>query len=160
MNKLLLTLGTILLISGCSPESRTPQPIIMYAKCGETHIAYEREYITLNKKIYEGGREVNIPLTYRTRKVSRTNRVLWNKHKETCVAPYNPFHSFTWDMESGKAEYYYSGYAQSIPGRTTSCLILPVDTAPDWVVFRTDKKAFSYLESDLIASKVLNDDCR
>ena len=160
MIKLLLTLGTILLISGCSPESRTPQPIIMYAKCGETHIAYEREYITLNKKIYEGGREVNIPLTYRTRKVSRTNRVLWNKHKETCVAPYNPFHSFTWDMESGKAEYYYSGYAQSIPGRTTSCLILPVDTAPDWVVFRTDKKAFSYLESDLIASKVLNDDCR
>ena len=160
MNKLLLTLGTILLISGCSPESRTPQPIIMYAKCGETHIAYEREYITLNKKIYEGGREVSIPLTYRTRKVSRTNRVLWNKHKETCVAPYNPFHSFTWDMESGKAEYYYSGYAQSIPGRTTSCLILPVDTAPDWVVFRTDKKAFSYLESDLIASKVINDDCR
>ena len=160
MNKLLLTLGTILLISGCSPESRTPQPIIMYAKCGETHIAYEREYITLNKKIYEGGREVSIPLTYRTRKVSRTNRVLWNRHKETCVAPYNPFHSFTWDMESGKAEYYYSGYAQSIPGRTTSCLILPVDTAPDWVVFRTDKKAFSYLESDLIASKVLNDDCR
>ena len=149
MNKLLLTLGTILLISGCSPESRTPQPIIMYAKCGETHIAYERGYITLNKKIYDDhvtGQKVNIPLTYKTRKVSRTNRVLWNKHKETCVAPYNPFHSFTWDMESGKAEYYYSGYAQSIPGRTTSCLILPVDTAPDWVVFRTDK--------------VLNDDCR
>ena len=158
MNKLLLILGTVLLISGCSP-----QPITMYAKCGETHIAYERGYITLNKKIYDDhvtGQKVNIPLTYKTRKVSRTNRVLWNKHKETCVAPYNPFHSFTWDMESGKAEYYYSGYAQSIPGRTTSCLILPVDTAPDWVVFRTDKKAFSYLESDLIASKVINDDCR
>ena len=142
MNKLLLTLGTILLISGCSP-----QPITMYAKCGETHIAYERGYITLNKKIYDiTGQKVNFPSTYKTRKVSRTNRVLWNLHKETCVAPYNPSHSFEWDMESGKAEYYYSGYAQSIPGRTTSCLILPVDTAPDWVVFRTDK--------------VLNDDCR
>ena len=76
----------------------------------------------------------------------------WYDDKETCEGTgtygnyyHNPLHVFRWDKEAGKATYYHSGNTASSSGRTRECKILPVDSAPDWVQFRT--------------TGVLNDSC-
>ena len=121
----------------------------IYAKCGGTHIAYQSGYITLNGII---SNDDPWRSTYRAPKVMLSSYAKWYDDKETCEGTgtyadfyHNPLHVFRWDKESGKATYYYSGDTARSNGRTLECKILPVDSAPDWVQFRT--------------SGVLNDSC-
>ena len=136
------TLALVLMVFGlvgCAPAGN------IYAVCEHTgrHIAYTRGHVTLNHTDYKGH---NHSSTYKVRGVFRTDRIVWNNHHEDCEMIYgNPYHSFEWDFESGKARYYFGGAGKYNPSIEVECKILPANSAPDWVKFKT--------------TDVYNDDC-
>tara|TARA_B100000809_G_C14730738_1_gene384901 strand:- start:68 stop:511 length:444 start_codon:yes stop_codon:yes gene_type:complete len=147
MSKSWLILGAMFLVIIMITNVRFNPTI--YAECGGTHIAYESGYITLNRINRNGHPWRSV---YRAPKDLLSSSTTWNNDKSTCEGTgtygdyyHNPLNVFKWDKGAGKATYYYSGDRASYSGRTTECKILPVDSAPDWVQFRT--------------SGVLNDSC-
>jgi len=147
--KYLLPLLAVFFIMSYITISIKNTPPKLYAVCGDKHIVLLGNRLTINTKtryeVADGYESMKVATPYKVRKIFLTDRVVWYRHAEHCTGGSNSFykntfHSFDWDIESKKAEYYESSAVRTF---TNQCTI-PDSAAPDWVVARDfERKAIN-----------------